>query len=65
MRTRRFPNIVTLLKKYHTEISLLGGKKGDKKRRKQKYGKILKEARKALQAFLLEVTIIEQAVSDV
>ncbi len=61
MQKRRFQNTVNLLKKYHKEISMLRGRKGDKKRRNKKYKKILKEARKVLIAFEQEAVVIDKS----
>jgi len=61
---RRFANIINLLKRYHATICMSKGKKGSKKKIKNLYRKVLKEARSALSAFEKEMIIVNQSVSS-
>ena len=62
---KRFAFIINELKHFHKTICMLAGKKNSRKKIKKLYGKALKEARSALNAFEKEMVQVNRAAAGV
>lgn len=62
---RRFPNIIKIMKQLDKEISLMVRKPESKSKRKEKYQKLLKEAKVAHKAFCEELNKVKESFIEV